>query len=215
MIERQKAKYFEGISYSIAFNNYSNTQDSVICNILKNNLSEGNILPRIIEIGNTLSMYSSYPFKFNGFSILELRESVEKFGLGNKTYNYCSIYQYIIHQKAILFLDVTNEARIRNTAINEELEYLDRGISNYDENVWREYALRMMLNGIKTLAQESTQFREDLKNEKSGVFYAKGADDFWNTKSIVMKIDKMLTPKRGKNMNIYGKILTLCKIDKI
>ena len=214
----EQRSYFKGLSYLTTYNNYSNTQDAVLCHQISKYVKEGTVPSvriYIREKDRKLSLNTPYHFEFNGCSIQELSAWIKEFQLGNSVYAYSSLKQYLVHQKTLLFLDREKAAEVLGTRSPEELELLNRSISNYDESIWREYAVRIMQTGILTLCEQSHQFKTDLADAEEGVFYSLGLNKRWNISSVNMSIEDMLIPKRNNEMNILGKVLTLCKIDHI
>jgi predicted NAD-dependent protein-ADP-ribosyltransferase YbiA (DUF1768 family) len=214
---KAQSDYFEGLSLAVAYNNYSNNQDSAICNLIQNLLSDKVILRRIVKIESEekLGMHFKYPFKFRGFSVLEIVGDVHESGLQHRTFDYVSIYQYITHQKAMLFLDFRSGIEILRTVEQEKLILLDKNISNYNNFIWREYAFRIIMQGLKKMIQESKQFNEHIDSTIAGVFYSIGTDEIWDVQSTDVDLEQHLTPKSTDNMNAYGKLLTLLKVKEI
>lgn len=212
MIGDKRKEYLMGLSMGIAFNNYSNSQDTGLCILIKRAIDNGVIKNRISNIATLdFNEFLNYNFSYNGSVIKEIESALKILGINLTVFNYYSLSQFLTHQKALLLGDKPKLERILfNTDIIEKIEIAEDEEDVENLSIWNEYRVRIMKSGLERLWSTSEGFQKKLTNVDDGLIYVNGDDSFWNVSNKI-PIKEMLIPKREKDMNVLGKILTLIK----
>lgn len=124
-------------------------------------------------------------------------------------YNCCE--QYMMHQKALLFKDLTTAAKIMSTTSPKLQKQLGREVINYNEAIWDNRKIDIVFIGNLAKFSQNELLKTELLNTGNRQFVeASPYDTIWG---IGMGLDNPLIndPTKWRGLNLLGQVLTFVR----
>lgn len=124
-------------------------------------------------------------------------------------YNCCE--QYMMHQKALLFKDLTTAAKIMSTTSPKLQKQLGREVINYNEAIWDNRKIDIVFIGNLAKFSQNELLKSELLNTGNRQFVeASPYDTIWG---IGMGLDNPLIndPTKWRGLNLLGQVLTFVR----
>lgn len=122
--------------------------------------------------------------------------------------------QYMMHQKALMFGDSTIAASIMLTDNPAEQKDLGRMVSNYDDAVWAEKRVDVMIEGLFEKFNQNPKLKEALLNTGETVIVeASPVDKIWGI-GLAEDHPDATNPDKWPGQNLLGIVLMRVR-DKI
>jgi ribA/ribD-fused uncharacterized protein len=124
-------------------------------------------------------------------------------------YNCCE--QYMMHQKALLFRDLTTAAKIMNTSSPKLQNQLGREVINYNDIIWDSRRFDIVFKGNLAKFSQNELLKSELLNTGNRQFVeASPYDTIWG---IGMGLDNPLIndPTKWRGLNLLGQVLTFVR----
>lgn len=124
-------------------------------------------------------------------------------------YNCCE--QYMMHQKALLFRDLTTAAKIMNTSSPKLQNQLGREVINYNDIIWDSRRFDIVFKGNLAKFSQNELLKSELLNTGNRQFVeASPYDTIWG---IGMGLDNPLIndPTKWKGLNLLGQVLNFVR----
>lgn len=124
-------------------------------------------------------------------------------------YNCCE--QYMMHQKALLFKDLTTAAKIMSTTSPKLQKQLGREVINYNDIIWDSRRFDIVFKGNLAKFSQNELLKSELLNTGNRQFVeASPYDTIWG---IGMGLDNPLIddPTNWRGLNLLGQVLTFVR----
>ncbi len=124
-------------------------------------------------------------------------------------YNCCE--QYMMHQKALLFKDLTTAAKIMSTTSPKLQKQLGREVINYNDIIWDSRRFDIVFKGNLAKFSQNELLKSELLNTGNRQFVeASPYDTIWG---IGMGLDNPLIndPTKWRGLNLLGQVLTFVR----
>lgn len=124
---------------------------------------------------------------------------------------YSCCEQYMMHQKALLFRDLTTAAKIMNTSSPKLQNQLGREVINYNDIIWDSRRFDIVFKGNLAKFSQNELLKSELLNTGNRQFVeASPYDTIWG---IGMGLDNPLIndPTKWKGLNLLGQVLTFVR----
>ena len=124
---------------------------------------------------------------------------------------YSCCEQCMMHQKALLFRDLTTAAKIMNTSSPKLQKQLGREVINYNDIIWDSRRFDIVFKGNLAKFSQNELLKSELLNTGNRQFVeASPYDTIWG---IGMGLDNPLIndPTKWKGLNLLGQVLTFVR----
>lgn len=124
-------------------------------------------------------------------------------------YNCCE--QYMMHQKALLFKDLTTAAKIMNTTSPKTQKQLGGEVKDYNEAIWNNRRIDIVFKGNLAKFSQNELLKTELLNTGNRQFVeASPFDTIWG---IGMGLDNPFIndPTKWIGLNLLGQILNFVR----
>lgn len=124
---------------------------------------------------------------------------------------YSCCEQYMMHQKALLFRDLTTAAKIMNTSSPKLQKQLGREVINYNDIIWDSRRFDIVFKGNLAKFSQNELLKSELLNTGNRQFVeASPYDTIWG---IGMGLDNPLIndPTKWKGLNLLGQVLNFVR----
>lgn len=124
---------------------------------------------------------------------------------------YSCCEQYMMHQKALLFRDLTTAAKIMNTSSPKLQNQLGREVINYNDIIWDSRRFDIVFKGNLAKFSQNELLKSELLNTGNRQFVeASPYDTIWG---IGMGLDNPLIndPTKWRGLNLLGQVLTFVR----
>jgi ribA/ribD-fused uncharacterized protein len=124
---------------------------------------------------------------------------------------YSCCEQYMMHQKALLFRDLTTAAKIMNTSSPKLQNQLGREVINYNDIIWDSRRFDIVFKGNLAKFSQNELLKSELLNTGNRQFVeASPYDTIWG---IGMGLDNPLIndPTKWKGLNLLGQVLNFVR----
>ena len=124
---------------------------------------------------------------------------------------YSCCEQYMMHQKALLFKDLTTAAKIMSTTSPKLQKQLGREVINYNEAIWDNRKIDIVFIGNLAKFSQNELLKTELLNTGNRQFVeASPFDTIWG---IGMGLDNPLIndPTKWKGLNLLGQVLNFVR----
>ncbi len=124
---------------------------------------------------------------------------------------YSCCEQYMMHQKALLFKDLTTAAKIMSTTSPKLQKQLGREVINYNEAIWDNRKIDIVFIGNLAKFSQNELLKTELLNTGNRQFVeASPFDTIWG---IGMGLDNPLIndPTKWRGLNLLGQVLTFVR----
>lgn len=124
---------------------------------------------------------------------------------------YSCCEQYMMHQKALLFKDLTTAAKIMSTTSPKLQKQLGREVINYNEAIWDNRKIDIVFIGNLAKFSQNELLKSELLNTGNRQFVeASPYDTIWG---IGMGLDNPLIndPTKWRGLNLLGQVLTFVR----
>lgn len=129
-----------------------------------------------------------------------------KFVYKNIEFN-CS-EQALMYEKAMLFNDKDIAEQILNAETPKEQKSLGRKVSNYNDNIWNENRMQIMIDILTAKFSQSDKLKNKMLKYKGYTFVeASPVDTIWGI-GLHEDNDLVLDENNWKGQNLLGKCLT-------
>lgn len=117
---------------------------------------------------------------------------------------YTSMEQYMMAKKALLFNDVQSFNKILKTNSPKECKMLGRKILNFDEDVWNENKISIVVNGNMLKFSQNKNLRDFLLYTNDKVLVeASPYDKIWGIGMLQSDINSF-NPSKWNGLNLLG-----------
>jgi ribA/ribD-fused uncharacterized protein len=122
---------------------------------------------------------------------------------------FCCNEQYFMYHKAKLF-DTSLLVSILKETSATKIKALGRSVKNYDDSIWNEHKLNIMINGLRLKFQQNKKLLEELLSTNNKILYeASKNDKIWG---IGFYTDKAITVNPNKyGQNLLGEALMIIR----
>lgn len=124
---------------------------------------------------------------------------------------YSCCEQYMMHQKALLFKDLTTAAKIMSTTSPKLQKQLGREVINYNDIIWDSRRFDIVFKGNLAKFSQNELLKSELLNTGNRQFVeASPYDTIWG---IGMGLDNPLIndPTKWRGLNLLGQVLTFVR----
>lgn len=124
---------------------------------------------------------------------------------------YSCCEQYMMHQKALLFRDLTTAAKIMNTSSPKLQNQLGREVINYNDIIWDSRRFDIVFKGNLAKFSQNELLKSELLNTGNRQFVeASPYDTIWG---IGMGLDNPLIndPTKWRGLNLLGQVLNFVR----
>ena len=187
---------------------YRNQIDFTISEYL--NKEENRELLFIEETDDCFSLFSKNKF-YAESNILNSENII--FDEFPKRIEFNSLFQYLVYNKSVLFLDRNSAKLSLKSNKKEELLKIDSEVEKYNGTVWTEYKTQIIEKGINLLLEENLELLNTIIHHKNKYFVFKSDYEDWGVKNI-QNFLKNEIKKTYNYKNYLGKILTKINLEK-
>ena len=125
---------------------------------------------------------------------------------------YSSAEQYMMHQKAVLFEDMTIADKIMDTDDVSEIKALGRAVSNYDDRIWSGLRQIIVYKGLLEKFRQNSDLKNKLLETGDAVLAECAVKDrIWGI-GLSMSDPDRLKMEKWKGSNLLG--FTLMQVRK-
>lgn len=117
-------------------------------------------------------------------------------------HTFCSMEQYMMYQKAILFQDTKIAEQILQTNNQGKIKMLGRSIHNYDEIIWNGMRQIIVYKGLLAKFQQNEDLRQKLCNTGDAILAECAVQDrIWGIGLSMQDENRFhMTKWRGQNL---------------
>jgi len=152
-----------------------------------------------------------YLSDFTGPGIMFAEESFLENLPAESTFNCTE--QYMMYQKAMLFLDRNSAVKILYTKSPREQKQIGRLVQNFDERVWRKFRTSIVYRGNEKKFTQNETILSTLEATKGTTLVeASPYDKIWGV-GLSQKDRRIRHRSTWKGLNLLGEILTALRID--
>ncbi len=120
-------------------------------------------------------------------------------------YTYSCVEQEMMHQKALIFGDVTTADKILAASHPGEMKKLGRQVKNYNDKVWAEKRYQIVYEAVYAKFTQDEKVASILLGTKNGrIVEAASYDRIWG---IGYSVNNALSNKARWGQNLLGKAL--------
>ncbi len=115
-----------------------------------------------------------------------------------------STEHWMMYQKAVLFKDFKVADQILTCPTPGEAKELGRKVSNFDDGIWNEHRLDIVIEGNRLKFSQNEELKTFLLNTKQRVLVeASPVDEIWGV-GLSKDSDKIENPNTWRGLNLLG-----------
>ena len=121
-----------------------------------------------------------------------------------KNITFCSIEQYMMYQKAMLFQDIITEEQILQTSNQGHIKMLGRSVKNYDDIIWNGMRQLIVYEGLVAKFQQNEDLHQKLLHTNDAILAECAVQDrIWGI-GLSMTDENRFNISKWRGQNLLG-----------
>ncbi len=121
-----------------------------------------------------------------------------------KNITFCSIEQYMMYQKAMLFQDIITAEQILQTSNQGHIKMLGRSVKNYDDIIWNGMRQLIVYEGLVAKFQQNEDLHQKLLHTNDAILAECAVQDrIWGI-GLSMTDENRFNISKWRGQNLLG-----------
>ena len=121
-----------------------------------------------------------------------------------KNITFCSMEQYMMYQKAMLFQDIITAEQILQTSNQGDIKMLGRSVKNYDDIIWNGMRQLIVYEGLVAKFQQNEDLHQKLLHTNDAILAECAVQDrIWGI-GLSMTDENRFNMSKWRGQNLLG-----------